>query len=399
MKKLLVIAVLALLAIALVACGGEETPATTKGTDAVTTPVATEPAATEPAATEPAATAPASTALVTSTAPATTTTPETTVELPPVEKKINELMDDSWWQEVHAMNSIAYTINQDGTKTYTWSLTVKAESGLFPWYDDDGNEDTPSIPSISFTDGATAKVYIKDINKDEDFTEYTVSGWRTERWCDIWFVADGFVPTADGEYDMYLFFTLPDHSAYPGETAYIWALEQTWKYNAPVVSGNAEVDAFIDQGYHCNLHRHNEKYLYEHTNASKSSEPDFNTNLAPNPIAEADFPLNTFNFTIKAEDKLFPDLASGSSWQNVEKEGAFVYIKGQNDTDYARYEIGFMYLERWCDMWFTLEGFTPVAGEQYDMYVFFYAGTGATNPNMIHYVHATDWIAGAPVTE
>jgi len=71
MKKLLIVMVVALLALALVACGGEEAT-TTKGDDAVTTPAVTTPKATEPTTTTPKA------PVTTTVAPETTKAPETT---------------------------------------------------------------------------------------------------------------------------------------------------------------------------------------------------------------------------------------------------------------------------------------------------------------------------------
>jgi len=74
MKKLLIVMVVALLALALVACGGEEAT-TTKGDDAVTTPAVTTPKATEPTTTTPKA------PVTTTVAPETTKAPETTPEV------------------------------------------------------------------------------------------------------------------------------------------------------------------------------------------------------------------------------------------------------------------------------------------------------------------------------
>jgi len=395
MKKLLIVMVVALLAIALVACGGEEAtttkdagtttaPTTTKGGDVVTTPGTTLPGA---VITTPTTTVPATTP--------GTTTPGTTQYIPPVQREIEEKMDTAWWNEVHRMNPIQYSKNADGTMSYTWSLTIKAESGLFLNFPED-HDTYPNLPGIQLTTGEGAVVYIKDMNKDEDFTKYPVKAgsWRTERWCDIWFEAEGFIPTADGQYDMYLFFTLPDvegSSPYPGEPIYIWALEQAWTYNAPIVIGDPIVDDAIKDAFKCTVHRHNERY-----------DISYALENAPEGFDEAAFPAMNFNFTIKAEDGLFPsgtdsDGNRTESFAEIIPEGAFAYVKGPNDTAFTRYECDYMLTERWCDMWFTLKEFTPEAGVQYEMVFCFMSGVSATHPFTLHYVYAQDWVAGAPV--
>ena len=177
---------------------------------------------------------------------------------------------------------------------------------------------------------------------------------------------------------MFLFFVSPEYSAYPGDYVYVWALEELWTYNAPVVIGDPVVDAAILDAYRCTLHRHNEKYDITHT----QTQPD-------------DFPTNTFSFTVKTEDRLFD--RNLESFREITPEGAFAYIKGPDDTEFTRYDCDYMLTERWCDMWFTLKDFTPVAGAQYEMVFCFFSGVGATHPYSLHYVYATDWIAGAPV--
>jgi len=390
MKKLLIVMAVALLAIALVACGGETATTTDGGNNgaATTTPAVTTPKNETPATNPTSDTGTITTAPTTSTVPATTSkAPETTTPpetYPPVETIINELIETSWWNQVHRKNDIAYSLNADGTKSYTWSLTIKAESGLLPQLGEDHPE-YPNTPTIQLTSAEGARVFIKDVNKDTDYTEYKVTNWKTARWCDISFEAESFVPTADGEYDMFLFFVSPEYSTNPGELIYVWALEETWKYNAPVVSGDPEIDALLAEGYRCNVHRHSERHdvSYALENAPEGFDP-------------ATFPTLNFNFTVKAEDNLFPHLENGESFQNIIKEGAFVYLKGKNDDKFTRYDIDYMLLERWCDMWFTLEGFTPVAGETYEMYVFFTSGVGATHEYARHYAYANNWSASAP---
>ena len=389
MKKLLVVAVIALLVMALVACGGDETPATTKGEGAVTTPVATGPAATEPKpqATEPAATAPASTALVTSTAPETTTTPETTEELSPMEQTIEALAVDAWWENTSRRN-LTYEIHENGSKSYLFTFSLSSAE-YFPAYDHDNNPETPDIFSLSNTSAEGARCFIKDMNKDEDYTEYKVINWKTQRGLDVWFEAEGFVPSADGAYDMYIFFLSGEGSTNPGEYVYIWQLESTWTYIPPFESDDAEIQSLLSKAYQCSIHRISKWYDY----ATASSKVGNDENGNPK-LDEATFPVMNFNFTI-VSDNTFPHLDGGAkSWQNIEKDTAFAYIKGANDAEFTRYEINYMTLARHCDMWFTLEGFTPVENEVYEMYVFFTAGVGAAHPGALHYVYSKEWIAG-----
>ena len=408
MKKLLVVAVIALLALALVACGGDDTAtttaaATTAGNAVTTTPAvttegtvtttvapATDDVVTTTVGTAETTTAPSTDDVVTTTGGTTeTTTPITTVGTPDtkdptVYDEIEALMETSWWQQVHRMNAIQYSRDTDGTH-YIWSLTIKAESQLFPYFPED-HELYPGMPSLQASTAEGAFVYIRNMNNpEEDFVKYEVatSSWRTERWCDIWFEAVGFTPVADGLYDMYLFFVSPEGSANPGDYVYVWALEEPWTYNAPVYSGIPEIDQHIAVGYQCTVHRHSERadISWAEANATDKFDP-------------ATFPNNTFNFTVKAEDGLFPHLANGESFQEIIPEGAFAYIIAEDGT-VTRYDVAYMLTERHCDMWFTLEGFTPVVGEKYNMYFFFMSGAGATNPHTLHFVYSDSWMAGA----
>ena len=153
--------------------------------------------------------------------------------IPPVEKEFMELMADAWWQQVYRKNPIVCTVNEDGSETYTWFVTVRAADGLFPMYE---SENGTSLPSIQLSTAEGAFVYIKDVNKDEDYTKYTVSGWKTENNYDISFVVDGFVPEDGAKYDMALFFVMPEHSAHPGDLVCVWDLGKTWTYEASSIN-------------------------------------------------------------------------------------------------------------------------------------------------------------------
>ena len=384
MKKLLIVMAVVVLALALVACGGE-TATTTAGTENTTAPEVTTGA---PEVTTAAPTVETTVPTVETTAPAVTTeapvtTEEPADEIPPVQAEIEAWMETAWWNQVHRMNPITREKNADGSVSYIWSLTIKAESGLFPQLGED-HEKYPNTPTIQLTTAEGAWMYIKDVNKDTDYTKYPVvaSSWKTARWCDMWFEAEGFVPEGDGEYDMFLFFVSPECSTNPGEYVYVWALEETWSYTAPIKIGDPVVDAALVDAYRCTLHRHSVRADISWANGSN----------APEGFDATTFPAMNFNFSVKAEDGYF---SGNDVWQAIIPEGAFAYLKGPDDTEFTRYEVDYMLLERHCDMWFTLKGFTPEAGVQYKMVLCFMSGVGAKYEYSWHYVYTTDWVAGA----
>lgn len=367
MKKLFVIMLIALFILAFAACGGE-TASTTQGTATTPKDVTTTPTAPVVTSTTPTTTLPATTP--------GTTTPATTAYIPPVQKEIKEKMKTAWHNEVRRMNPIEYSKNADGTMSYTWSLTITAGSGLFlnfPDYD------------IQLTTGEGAVVYIKDTNKDEDFTKYPVKegSWRTESWCNIRFEAEGFIPEPATEYEIYLFFTLPDvegATPYPREDVYVHTPEPECPLCIDPIIFDPGVDDCILDAYKCRLDSHSEKYDISHT----ETKPE-------------NFPTNTFNFSIKAEDCFFPSLENGESFAEIIPEGAFACIKSPNEPEFTLYECDYMLTERNCNMWFTLKDFTPVAGARYEMVFCFISGKSATHPYALHFVYANDWVAGAPV--
>ena len=382
MKKLLIVMVVALLAIALVACGGEETPTTTKG-DA-TTPKA--PAVTTPkdATTTPkdVTTTPKAPGTSTATTTPGTTTPTTTAYVPPVQKEIEELMDISWWDNATRKN-LSYTRHDDGTMAYVWQFSMQNATDLLPVYPEDHPE-KPLQPTLQLTTAEGARCFIKNMATDEDYKEYKVTNWRTQRHCDIWFEAEGFVPEPNVEYDMYIFFVSPEDATYPGELIYVWTLEIPWIYNPPTMTGNAEVDAIIDTAYQCQVHRHSKRWDISYPTDANAYDFD-----------PATFPTMNFSWTY-ASDNTFPHLEGGAkAWQYIDTKSGFAYIRVKgSEEDFVRYDIDYMLLARHCDMWFTLDGFTPVENQEYEMAVFFMSGIGAAHPYALHYCYADSWIAG-----
>ncbi len=379
MKKILIVMVVALLAIALVACGGESAT-TTKGTSNETTSAVTD-AKTEPTESTPAGVV--TTTPTTSTTPVTTTkAPETTAYIPPVQKMIDELAANAWWDTI-SRKSITYTHNDDGSTGYVWSLSMANAPSLLPTLPED-HPDYPNQPTLQHTTAEGARVFIKDMTKDEDYTEYKVINWRTARFCDIWFEAEGFVPTPEAQYDVYLFFVSPELAANPGEYIYVWPLEDPWTYNPPTLTGNAEVDAIIATAYQVQAHRHSQRW-----------DISYPTNANAYDFVPETFPTMNFNWTY-ASDNTFPHLDGGEkAWQYINTENGFAYIRVKgSEEDFVRYDIDYMLLARHCDMWFTLKDFTPVENQEYEMAVFFTSGYGAAHENALHYVYVDGWIAG-----
>lgn len=143
---------------------------------------------------------------------------------------VDTYLDNAWWQEIQTMRGIDCTKNADGSESYVFGLTINTDSGLFPTLPED-HPTHPGVPTLELTTADGAFVYIKDINKDDDYTWYRVINWQVIGQSELRFEAAGFVAEEDGEYDMYLFFTMPEGTPYPGERCYIWALEEPWTLN------------------------------------------------------------------------------------------------------------------------------------------------------------------------
>lgn len=141
--------------------------------------------------------------------------------VPPVEAKINALIETSWWNQVHRKGAINLSKAADGTKHYVCTLTIKTESGLFYTLPEDHPE-YPGMPGIQLTTAEGARMFIKDVNKDTDYTEYTVTGWKPERWCDMWFTLKNFTPEAGVEYEMVFCFMSSGNATNPYTLHYVY---------------------------------------------------------------------------------------------------------------------------------------------------------------------------------
>ena len=374
MKKLLVFAVIAILVLALVACG-DDAATTTKGDAVTTAPVVDTTAPAVADTTAPAVvdtTAPVTTAPVTTAAPAFPT---------PVEDEINALMETSWWSGTTRRN-LSYVHKDDGTTGYVWTCSM-SDTSMLPTLPEDHPE-KPLQPTLQLTSAEGARCFIKALGQDVDYKEYKVINWAVQRHCDFWFEAEGFVPEAGVEYDMFIFFVSPEEALYPGDYVYVWTLGDTWTYIPQEVSGVPEIDALIETAYQCTLHRHSKRFDISYPTDANAYDFDPST-----------FPTMNFSFTI-VSDNTFPHLEEGQkAWQYVNTENGYVYLRVKgSEGEFIRYDIDYMLLARHCDMWFTLKDFTPVENQEYEMYVFFTAGYGAAHPYALHYVYTDSWIAG-----
>ena len=179
MKKLFVVAVIALLALALVACGGEET-ATTKGADTTAAPTTTaSPATGAPTTTE----SPATTAvLYTTVTPDTTTTPETTAGDPAYADAIDLLFEEGYmaigdmgsaffaFEDFHASldNNVALVISMnDQGGVYNDLFIIDTENE---------NTNTNWEPNMDYTWIVTIEGRQWEISRFSLFNN-TTSGW------------------------------------------------------------------------------------------------------------------------------------------------------------------------------------------------------------------------------
>ena len=129
--------------------------------------------------------------------------------------------ESMWWQQIESMQGITRVTKADGSTRSRFTLIVKRESGLFPILSDGRS-------ALKDVDFANARVLIKDMNHDNNYTEYKVESWYFYNNYEFHFEVEGFVAEENIKYDMYLVFTLPEGTPYPGETAYIWALGEPW---------------------------------------------------------------------------------------------------------------------------------------------------------------------------
>ncbi|MBO7736602.1 MAG: hypothetical protein J6S22_02060, partial [Clostridia bacterium] len=152
----------------------------------------------------------------------------------PPPDRTDKLIENAWWQQTLRTHGITRSEGADGSERYTFSLTIDSDSGFFPYLPDDDDPTHPGTPTLELTSAEGARVFIKDMNKDDGYTEYKVTNWNVIRWCDIYFEAEGFVAEEGAEYDMYLFFIMPEGTPHPGEYCFVWALDETWTLNPSV---------------------------------------------------------------------------------------------------------------------------------------------------------------------
>lgn len=351
--SLLVVVLVAIvsLSLILVACGGVEAPTTTA--DAATTATTTTPT---PEVTTTPTTNPATPGSTTTPNSSAATTPKAPVIQAPVtyrgenEKWIEEVLyEEGQWVTPHEEYTLTAGKGVDGVEyDYIWYFSFKAEGGHFGTTAED-HPTHPAAPGIQLVTEPVA-LYIKDAaDEDADYTKYNITYWTTAKWYQIWCVADGFVPVADTEYDLYLVFKTPvdteledgtviyNGSNYPGQYHYIWNLGEYWTYKAPQKSeskylSQVQFDQIVGDGW----------WLLE-------NEP---TTLAADGSIQVKFKSDGDPFDNSTDTK-------GVAFTLFES----LYINGEE----YKIEEGSYLPEEWYILNLKVKDFTPKAGETYEI--------------------------------
>ena len=342
MKKLLIVAVVALLALALVACGGSEKPAATTatttlaGTVGETTPttVTTTPAGTV--------------GETTPTTPAGTTAPTEPSKTPNADWIDNVLFEEGQWIQPHMEYRISSGVGENGVEyDYIWYFTIKAEGGHFHNTVED-HPNKPNTPGIQLT--TPVALYIKDFYSDEDYVRYEISYYTTAQWYEIWCVADGFVPVDGTEYDIYLVIQTPDDiydesgevlytngATYPNTLHYIWTLGEPWVYNAP----------------------------------EKSESKYFNQDQLDEIVGDAWWLLENDPTTVDADGNIVVKFKSdGNPFDNsTDTKGVAFTLMNELYINGEKYEVESYVPEQWYILNIKVKDFTPVAGETYEIII------------------------------
>ena len=369
MKKFIIVMLVALLALALVACGGE-TETTTQGEAGATTPAITTaatPAATNPAVTTtavtPAATTPVTTTAVTTTA-VTTTAPLipviTTTVLAPANVKlpmegIKELtvdqssivFDKECWAADPPAGAFDGETNDtklgspyvDGNAMLEFSLTEAATVTYYTFYT--GNDTAPEYPRNPIS--------------------WILYGKVGDEWVELSNV--GLVNETG----------MKDVSATPFSYAIETSVEcKDFKFE------------FITE----TVFQLNEIVMYANdatvTTPTAAALLDGAEVLRMHAIAK----INKETYEIRTT--FYPtDRFDVSSLDNVTARGAYAWVKDTtNNGEWVKYNVELITTSRGLDINFFLEeSFVPVAGVKYDMQFYFLGGEDSMFPGKIHAVY------------
>ena len=266
-----------------------------------------------------------------------------------------------WWQHVKTVRGIARVKNADGSVSYRFGLTIHSGSNLFPLLSDGSS----TLERIDLTN---ARVFIKRLQYDNDYTEYKVSAWQVSNLYDLSFEVEGFVPEANVAYDMYLFFTLPEGTPYPGEWCYIWALEEPWTLvPLPTTPPDHFLAGDMEVSWWQALKWIDGITAFENADGSTRY---------------------TFGLTVDKEaNDFFPD----DSFAEISAEGAYVYIQKLNyETKHTKYQVKSLTATAEGRLEFEVLGFVPEQDARYDVFLFYIMPEGSLYPGEKGYV----WTVG-----
>lgn len=264
--------------------------------------------------------------------------------------------ESAWWQQVKTMQGITRVTKADGSIGYRFDLTVDSGSNLFPLL----SESKSVFERIDLT---SACVYIGDL-RDNVYTEYRVASWQVSNLYDLSFEAKGFVAKENVEYDMYLVFTLPEGTPYPGERAYIWALGLPWTL-APLPTTPSD------------------HFLYGDMEISWWQQVQRIDGIIASENADGSVRY-TFGLTVDREaNDFFPD----DSFASISAEGAYIYIQKLNhEIEHTKYSIKNLTATAEGRIEFEVIGFVPEQGAGYDVVLFYTMPNGSRYPGEKGYV-------------
>ena len=270
-------------------------------------------------------------------------------------------VESMWWQQIESMQGITRVTKADGSTRSRFTLIVKRESGLFPILSDGRS-------ALKDVDFANARVLIKDMNHDNNYTEYKVESWYFYNNYQFHFEVEGFVAEEDIKYDMYLVFTLPEGTPYPGETAYIWALGEPWTLvPLPTTPPDHFLAGDMEVSWWQALKRIDGITAFENADGSTRY---------------------TFGLTVDKEaNDFFPD----DSFAEISAEGAYVYIQKLNyETKHTKYQVKSLTATAEGRLEFEVLGFVPEQDARYDVFLFYIMPEGSLYPGEKGYV----WTVG-----
>lgn len=360
MKKLFVFTVLMLLALVLVACGGESVVTTDNAPSETTMPVTsvssvstTAPVTTVPMTTLPETTAPVTTVPVTTVPETTTASPFANIKLPT--SGIKELAVDqnsiqfnkTCWAadppkgafDGETNDTKLGTPNANGSAILQFSLTEAATVTYYTFYT--GNDTAPDLPRnplswVMYGKVGEEWVELSKVGPDQDTGMALVS-------CTPY----SYVVQKPMECKDYKFVFV---------TETVFQLNEVVMYKNDVSVITPTAAALLDGA----------EVLRTHAIAKINKE------------------------TYEIRTTFYPtDRFDSFSLSQVKARGAYAWVKdATNNGEWIRYNVELITTSRGLDINFFLdETFVPVAGVKYDMQFYFYGGDFCMFPGKIHVVY------------